>query len=75
MEKKIWTINVHYDVCFSYAIKAESEEEAQEIAEDLAKNEDGGNAEWDFIESCTCDEFTLEEAEREGIRTDNEDED
>lgn len=61
MEKKVYNVHVHYDVCFSYEVVAESEDEAMEIAESKAENESPSEGYWDRVESCITSEREVNE--------------
>lgn len=61
MEKKVYNVHVHYDVCFSYEVVAEDEDEAMEIAESKAETEDSSEGDWDRVESCITSEREVNE--------------
>lgn len=62
----VFNVNVHYDVCFSYNIEAEDEDEAREIAERMAENDSDG--EWDFTET---NSYEYDEKEAKNVVIDN----
>lgn len=53
MEKKCYSVNVHYDLCRCFhGIIAESEAEAEKIAREMAMGEDKND--WDCCEDEAC---------------------
>lgn len=71
MEKKVYNVSVHYDVCFNYNIEAEDEEEARNIADEMSSTESSTLADWSYTESCTNSEMPLAQAKELGIFIDN----
>lgn len=63
----VFNVNVHYDVCFSYNIEAEDEDEARKIAKRMAENDDNG--EWDFTET---NSYEYDEEEGKNVVIDND---
>lgn len=64
----VFNVNVHYDVCFSYNIDAENEDEARSIAERMSESADTCEAEWDFTET---NSYEYDEDEAESVEVDN----